>query len=281
MATNLLDWIADLLRDSDARESFFDRPDHYAREHGFDHLSPRDVHDSLQLLADDGFPTPKHFSHGDHHGDHDGAHYLRSYFHENRAFIDSRDTDLDDRIRQDIDTGGHGRHGGHEHGGREHGGDFHQTIDNDPVVASGDHAVAAGGDIRDSTITSGRGNIVGDHNHAVSGSGNTTAFGTGDANTSSFDGARFGDGAAVSVGGNAEGHSEHNSTSTSVHGGDGPTSVNVAGAEGNASEFADQHETESNVHSSFDDHSRDDDHSSLNSHNHGESHDSHDFDIHT
>jgi hypothetical protein len=272
MATNLLDWIADLLRDSDARESFFDRPDHYAREHGFDHLSPHDVHDSLQLLADDGFPSPKHFSHGDHH---DGAHYLRSYFHENRAFIDSRDTDIDNRIDQDIDTGGHGRHG------HEHGGDFHQTIDNDPVVASGDRAVAAGDDIRDSTITSGHGNVVGNNDHAVSGSGNTTAFGSGDADSSSFDGARFGDGAAVSIGGNAEGHSEHNSTNTSVHGGDGATSVNVAGADGNASEFADQHETETSIHTDFDDHTRTDDHSSVNSHNNAESHDSHDFDLHT
>jgi hypothetical protein len=273
MATNLLDWIADLLRDPDARESFFDRPDHYAREHGFDHLSPHDVHDSLQLLADDGFPSPRHFSHGDHHGD--GAHYLRSYFHENRAFIDSRDTDINDRIHQDIDTGGHGHHG------HDHGGDFHQTIDNDPVVASGDHSAAAGGDIRDSFVTSGRGNVIGDHNHVVSGNGGTTAFGTGEADSSSFDGARFGDGAGVSVGGDATGHSEHNSTNSSVHGGDGATSVNVAGADGHANEQALQPESESSVHLDYDDHTRNDDHSSSNSHNSAESHDSHDFDLHT
>lgn len=274
MATTLLDWIADLLRDSDARESFFDHPDRYASDHGFSDLSPADVHDSLHLLADDGFPTPRHFSHGEHHGDHDGAHYLRSYFHENRAFIDNRDTDIDSRIRQDIDTGGHGRHG------HEHGGDFNQHIDNDPVVASGDHAVAAGDDIRDATITSGHGNIVGDNDQAVTGSGNTTAFGSGDALSSHFDGARFGDGAGVSVGGDATGHSEHNSTSTHVDGGHGPTSVNVAGAEGTATEFADQHETESSVHSDFDDHTRTDDHSQFNSHDRVESHDSHDFDVH-
>jgi hypothetical protein len=272
MATTLLEWIADLLRDSDARESFFDRPDHFAREHGFDHLSPHDVHDSLQLLADDGFPSPKHFSHGDHH---DGAHYLRSYFHENRAFIDNRDTDFDNRIRQDIDTGGHGRHG------HEHGGDFDQHIDNDPVVASGDHAVGVRGDIQDSTVTSGHGNIVGDHNHAISGSGNTTAFGQGDANTSSFDGARFGDGAGVSIGGEAEGHSEHNSTNTSVHGGDGATSVNVAGTHGTANSSLDQSESENSVHSEFDNHTRADNHADFNSHNSVEAHDSHDFNIHT
>ena len=274
MATNLLDWIADLLRDSDARESFFDHPDRHAREHGFDHLSPHDVHDSLQLLADDGFPSPKHFSHGDHH---DGAHYLRSYFHENRAFIDNRDTDIDNRINQDIDTGGHDRHG-HDH--HDRGGDFHQTIDNDPVVASGDRAVAAGDDIRDSTITSGHGNVVGDDNQAISGNGNTTAFGSGDAASSSFDGARFGDGAGVSVGGNAEGHSEHNSTNTSVHGGDGPTSVNAAGDHATANSALDQSHTEFDQSFDSDDHSRSDDHSEVGSHNSLDAHDSHNVDLH-
>ena len=181
MATSLLDWIADLLRDSDARESFFDHPDRYANDHGFSNLSPADVRDSLHLLAEDGFPSPKHFNHGDHQ---DGAHYLRSYFHENRAFIDNRDTDLDNRIHQDIDTGGRGRDHDGDHdfnrGFDRHGGDFTQHIDNDPVVASGDHAVAAGGDIQNSFITSGRGNVVGDHDDAATGSGNTTAFGDGD-----------------------------------------------------------------------------------------------------
>jgi hypothetical protein len=276
--TSLLDWILSILRDPDHRNAFQHDPDGYARHHGFGDLSSADVHDALWLIADNQSASFDHDNHHEgHHGHHyppphhydnheHAGHYLNNYIHNNYRFIDNRDTDIDDSIHQKVNT---------------HGGDFDQHIDNDPVVASGDHAVAAGGDIRDSFVTSGRGNIIGDHNHAISGSGNTTAFGTGDANTSSFDGARFGDGAAVSVGGNAGGHSEHNSTSTSVHGGDGPTSVNVAGAGADATEFADQHETESNVHTDFDNHARVDNHGELNSHNSVESHDSNDFDVHT
>ena len=53
---------------------------------------------------------------------------------------------------------------------RTHGGDVDQDIETHSTTASGDGAVAAGGDIRDSTVTTGDdnqvgiGNIRGDNN---------------------------------------------------------------------------------------------------------------------
>lgn len=291
MATSLLDWILDILRDPDHRNAFQHDPDGYASHHGFGDLSSADVHDALWLIADnqsasfdhhdrghrddddhnrhndhgrhDGgnhYPPPHHYDHNEHAG-----HYLASYIHNNARFIDSRDTDVDNSIHQRVDTDG---------------GDFHQHIDNDPVVVSGDHAVGAHGDIRDSTLTSGDRNVVGDNNEAVAGSDNNTAFGSGDATRATFDDARFGDGSAVSIGGDADGHSEHNATNTSVHGGDGPTSVNAAGDHATANSALDQSHTEFDQSFDSDDHSRSDDHSEVGSHNSLDAHDSHNVDLH-
>jgi hypothetical protein len=275
--TSLLDWILSILRDPDHRNAFQHDPDGYARDHGFGDLSSADVHDALWLIADNQSASFDHDKHHDnHHGHHyppphhydnheHAGHYLNSYIHNNYRFIDDRDTNIDDSIHQKVNT---------------HGGDFDQHIDNDPVIASGDHSIAAGDDIRDSTLTSGDRNVVGDHNHAVTGSHNNTAFGQGDATNASFDDARFGDGSAVSLGGDADGSSEHNSTVTSVHGGDGATSVNVAGDHGAANSSVDQEHTESSFDQDVDNHARLDDHSESGSHNHVDTHDSNDADLH-
>ena len=285
MATNsLLDWILDILRDPDHRSAFQHDPEGYSNHHGFGDLSSADVHDALWLIADNQSASFDHHDRGHNnrdHGDHNqghhyppphhydnhehAGHYLNSYIHNNHAFIDSRDTDVDNSIHQRVET---------------HGGDFDQHIDNDPVVVSGDHAIGAHGDIRDSTLTSGNHNVVGDHNEAVTGSHNNTAFGSGNATESSFDHARFGDGSAVSVGGDAEGHSEHNATNTSVHGGDGATSVNVAGEHGAANSNVDQEHTDTESHFEQDDHSRADNHAEAGSHNSIDAHDSHNTDVH-
>ncbi len=66
--------------------------------------------------------------------------------------------------------------------------------------------MAAGGDIEDSTITTGNGNVVGDGNNVVDGDDNTTAFGSGDANSASFEDVSVDDGGALSVGGTASGN---------------------------------------------------------------------------
>ena len=264
---SLLDWLINLLRDPDARSVFQADPQSYVKENGFENLSSNDIYDALCLIGDnqsagydhrgggEHFPPPPHPSHG--HGD--AARYLNNYITSNYT-VDDRDTNIDSSIHQEIDTGG---------------GDFEQTIDNDPVVASGDGSVAAGGDIRDSTLTSGDGNVVGDDNEAVTGNDNSTAFGSGDATSASFDDARFGDGSAVSLGGNAEGSSNDNDTTTSVRGGDGATSVNAAGESGNANQSADQSHNETSTDTSFDDHSRADSHTDLNSHNQADISDDH------
>jgi hypothetical protein len=337
MATSLLDWVAHLLRDSDARHAFEDHPHRYAEEHGFHHLSNADVHDVLNLILDGEhqygnhhhhYPAPHHWEHGHHES---GADYLRAYFHDNRDHFqdrwdddrdrdhdrndhdrndhdrnnhdgrwdddrdhdgrhDTRDvsferhnTDIDNSVHQRIDTGGrdHDRHDGWGDDRHERGGDFHQTIDNDPVVASGNHSVASGGDIRDSTITSGNRNVVGDHNHAVTGDDNTTAFGSGEANNSNLDHVSTGHGGAISVGGDAHGSDEHNETTTAVHNsGSGSTSVTSAGDHGYANQYADQHESDNSTHSNYEDHSSSDTHNEIDSNNDSRYEDSHDLDVH-
>ncbi|MGQ0480679.1 MAG: IniB N-terminal domain-containing protein, partial [Pseudonocardia sp.] len=188
MATSLLDWILSILRDPDERAAFQADPGGYADDHGFGDLSAADVHDALCLIADNQsasydhdngydngydnnghvhYPPPKHYDNDD-----DAAHYLNNYITNEYTVVDDRDTYVDQSIHQDIDTDG---------------GDFEQTIDNDPVIASGDGAVAAGGDIEDSTVTTGDGNVVGDNNQAVTGDDNTTAFGSGNASSADFD----------------------------------------------------------------------------------------------
>ncbi|HZZ51282.1 MAG TPA: hypothetical protein VFE65_30680 [Pseudonocardia sp.] len=229
----------------------------------------------------------------DDHGRHDhdrGDHDLR---------LTGHDTNIDNSVHQRVDTGDHDRdrwdgdrddHGrwdgdrwdgdrGDDWGHR--GGDFNQSIDNDPVVASGDHSVATGGDVRDSVLTSGRGNVVGDHNHATTGHDNTTAFGSGDATHARLAGMHTGDGSSVSVGGDAAGHSEDNDTRTSAHNsGSGSTSVNAAGDHGDSQQYADQHDSDHSTHSNYDDDSYSRESNMANSHNDDRFEDSHNTDVH-
>jgi hypothetical protein len=289
MATSLLDWIANLLDDRDAREAFDRDPRGYAEHHGFHHLSGGDVHDALALLADRDYhghhyPAPRDWDHSDH--EH-GAHYLRSYIHEHHGAFERHDTDVDNSVHQHIDTGGDRHHGwdrdDDDWGDRHHhdGGNFHQVIDNDPVVASGHGSVAAGDDIRDSTITSGDGNVIGHDNHAVTGDHDTTAFGSGDATSAHLGHTSVGDGGAVSIGGDSYGHNEDNDTSTSVHShGSGSTAVNAAGDHGDAHQYADQHESDHSSNLHYEDDSRSDSHDDLNSHNSYDYDDSHEVNIH-
>lgn len=204
MSTSLMEWIWDLMQNPDARAEFDQDPQGYAHEHGFDNLSAADVHDALQLIADSGSyshhdhgahiapPPPYHHDHGDN-----GAAYLKTYVTNNYTTVEDHSTNVDNSVHQNIDTDG---------------GDFHQAIDNDPVVASGDGAVAAGGDIRDSNVTHGDGNVVGDGNHVVTGHDNTTAFGSGDASNASFDHVNVDHGGSMSVSGDSSGYSSDDDT---------------------------------------------------------------------
>jgi hypothetical protein len=278
--TSLLDWILSLLRDPDAREAFQADPAGYASAHGFDNVTAGDMHDVLCLAVDDEsahgsdrngdgghhgsahLPPPRHYSH------HESApQYLNHYITNNYKIIDEHDTNIDNSVHQDIDTGG---------------GDFDQHIDNDPVVASGEGSVAAGHGIRDSTLTSGDHNVVGNDNLANTGDDSTTAFGSGDASTADVHGLRTGDGGSFSVGGDASGHSTKNDTTTLAHNsGSGSTSVNAAGDHGYTDQNADQHESDHSTHSSYQDAQHTDSHDMDDSANHSNYDDSHNYDSHT
>lgn len=272
--TSLLDWILELFRDPEARADFQKDPEGYAADHGFANLSASDVNDALCLIADNQSASYDHGGgHGVHYpppppprGDHDddGASYLKNYVTNNYTTIEKNETNIDNSVHQDIDTDG---------------GDFDQTIDNDPVVASGDGAVAAGGDIEDSTVTTGDGNVVGDDNQAVTGDDNTTAFGSGDATSADMRGTSVDDGGALSVGGDADGYSSDDDTTTSVRSsGDGDTSVNTAGSDGYADQTTDQSYQDDSSHSSYEDNSSRDSHDDINSNNDFRSEDSHNID---
>ena len=268
-STSLLDWLLSLLRDPDARAAFLSDPNGYLNECGFHDVSSADVHEALSVISDNDAYSNHHVHYpppNDYHHDSNPAHYLNNYITNNYTTIEEHNTYVDDSVHQNVDT---------------HGGDFNQVIDNDPVIASGDGAVAAGGDIRDSTLTTGNNNVVGHDNQAVTGEGNTTAFGSGDATTADLGHTRIGDGGSLSIGGDAYGHNEDNDTSTSVHNsGSGNTSVNAAGDHGDASQYADQHESDDSVHSNYEDNSDTDSHDDYNSHNSSDHDDSHDVDVH-
>jgi hypothetical protein len=228
--TSLMDFLRALLTDSELREDFANDPQGTLDEHGLGNLSPEDIHDALVLSEDnqDGDfsrdyntghnainvvtpPPPPHHDYATAAESHEAAvQYLNNYITNN--YIDDRDTITDNSVNQQIDTGG---------------GDFDQDIDIDSTVASGDGAVAAGDDIKDSTITTGDdnqvgdgnvrgdGNVVGDNNEAVTGDHNTTSFGEGDATTTTIGGnVTVGEGGAFGSGGDVtvdnSDNSQHN-----------------------------------------------------------------------
>ncbi|WP_433277113.1 IniB N-terminal domain-containing protein [Pseudonocardia xinjiangensis] len=234
-STSLLDLLLNLLRDPEALAAYKDDPESFLASCG--DISPDDVRDALVLLEDsqDADFDREHNSggNGGHHNvhvppphtpdrhdgesDHDATvRYLNTYITNNH--IDDRDTIVDNSVNQQIDTGG---------------GDFDQDIDIDSAVASGDGAVAAGGDIEDSTIVTGddnqvgdnnvngEHNVVGDDNNVISGDDNTAAFGDGDANSTSFEDVSVNNGGAIAVGGDADGSSDvdgsFNDTTTETH----------------------------------------------------------------
>ncbi len=207
-STSLIDMILNLLRNPSELAAFQQNPTAYLDACGAGDVTPADIHDAL-VLADDEpqshhhiqlppAPPAPHPAPGE--SDHEAAvRYLNTYVTNN--YVDDRDTTVDNSINQQVHTGG---------------GDFDQDIDVHSVTASGDGAVAAGDDIRDSTITTGNdnqvgdgnlkgdGNVVGDDNQAVTGDHNTTAFGEGNATSTDVDGnVHVGDGGAFASGGDA------------------------------------------------------------------------------
>jgi hypothetical protein len=227
MAENmtLLEFIRELLFNVQMRDYFAAEPEKALEEHGLGHLTAEDVHDALVLIDEDNqdadfsrdyntgantvhVPVPVHYEAGSHES---AVEYINRYITNNH--VDDRDTIVDNSVNQQVDT---------------HGGDFDQDIDIDQVTASGDGAVAAGGDIEDSTIVTGddnqvgdgnvagNGNVVGNGNQAVTGHDNTTSFGDGDATSTDVGGdVNVGAGGAFASGGDAYVENSDNSVNES------------------------------------------------------------------
>jgi hypothetical protein len=214
---SLLEFVRELLTNAGLRDLFAKDPEAALHSKGLDDIDARDVHDALTLVVDDdqdadfsrhydtgsnhiaAAATASHHSAPEPHGHESASDYINRYITNN--YVDDRDTTVDNSVNQQVDT---------------HGGDFDQDIDVHSVTASGDGAVAAGGDIDGSTITTGNdnqvgdgnvkgdGNVVGDGNQAVTGDGNTTSFGDGNATSTDVDGdVTVGDGGAFASGGSA------------------------------------------------------------------------------
>jgi hypothetical protein len=160
---SLWEFLRELVTNPGLRDWFAEDPQGALRANGLDQLSPDDVHDAL-VLAEDNQTA-------DFSRDYDTGHSAISWSppvpvageSEHEAAVRYLNTYINQSINQQIDTGG----------------DFDQDIDVHSVVASGDGAVVAGGDIDGSTITT-----------------DTTAFGSGDATGTTVHG-------DVSVGGSA------------------------------------------------------------------------------
>ena len=213
---SLMEFLRELVGNTGLRDWFTHDPQAALHEYGLDDLSPADVHDALVLVEDNQTadfsrdyntgsnaihlppPPPVHHDYATPAEAHHAAvSYLNTYVTNN--YVDDRDTTVDNSVNQQIDT---------------HGGDFDQDIDIHSTTASGDGAVAVGGDVDNSPITTGDdnqvgdgnvkgdGNVVGDNNQAVTGDHNTTSFGSGDATTTTVGGdVTIGAGGAFGSGG--------------------------------------------------------------------------------
>ena len=219
---SLLDFILNLLRDQDARQEFQNDPRGALEANGFDDLCAQDVADALPLVVDQsrvsvdqggsfdrsydgGAPTttvhlPPPPAPQPLPGESDIDAVVRQFEYITNTYVynDSHDTVLDNSVNQNVWANG----------------DVFQTFDNDPVIASGDGAVAAGDDI-DGIVTTGDGNVVGDGNQVSNGDG-ATSFGDGDAYQVG-DVTAGGAGSAVAIGGNATGSADDNSSDTDIH----------------------------------------------------------------
>ena len=213
---SLIEFIRKLLSSTDLQHAFKEDPEKALASVGLADVHAHDVKDALTLVHEDSAEPAHHEGHKDHDSGHDkgapephhqesAAEYVNRYIHNSFE----KNTLVDHSLHQDVDTDG---------------GNFDQELDFHPVSASGDGAVAAGGDIRDSTITTGHGNqvgdgnikgdgnVVGNGNHAVTGDHNTTGFGSGAVTSTEAGGdINVGAGAAFSSGGDASVNNSDNS----------------------------------------------------------------------
>jgi hypothetical protein len=235
---SLLQFILSLLGNEEARAEFNANPQQTLSENGFDNLCGADVRDARPLIVDNvqtaqnnsfdrelsGGGNSTHVHHTPppppppaHDDDGmDGAIREINYITQHYSWSDSHNTVLDNSVNQNIWADG----------------DVLQWFDNDPVVASGDGAVAAGDDV-DGTVTTGDRNVVG-HGNDVNHVGSAAAD----------------NGGAVAIGeGSASGDNDASDHSTDV---DAYGSGNVAVASnGSETEQRDSHDTDNSIDDSY------------------------------
>jgi len=238
---SLLEFLRDLLNDADERAEYERNPEQYLREHGFADLCGDDVRDAMVLVRDNIStgsgpvsvtqhmpppPPPAEALPGE--TDLDSAIRQLNYVTTNYAIteVDDRDIVTDNSVTTSILAGDDVN--------------FDQDIyqDNDPVVASGDGAIAAGDDINGPVVTGddnilGHGNVVAedgslaagdDVDDVVLGAENRVAqdsegvnFGSGEVTSAEFDHVTVDDGSALAVGDEAVGDNVDTDIDASIH----------------------------------------------------------------
>jgi hypothetical protein len=200
----LLSLFGDSPKDLDLQQDFRDDPVGTLRAVGLEDLTADDVHDALVLVQDNQTvefgdsdvstggnvivvpPAPAFAAHHEAaHEGHSAVEYIQRYV--TNTEVQDGDTVLGSPVEQVIDAGD----------------DVDQEITTTTTAASGDGAVAAQGDIDESTVTTGDGNAVGED--SLAGDGNTVAYGAGDATSAAISGTTVSNGGALSVGGTATG----------------------------------------------------------------------------
>jgi hypothetical protein len=177
MTQSLLDFILNLLSDSDAKAAFMADPDRALADAGLSDVCSEDVADAMSYVAEYhpvALVGPREYNlgntavvqhaedhRGEHHewhddddrpGPHDGVIQQLQYITNNYAYTDSHDTLIDKSVNQNIWNKG----------------TLAQSFDDHSVTAT-DHSVAAGRDF-DGTAVTGDANVVG-HDNSV---GNTS-----------------------------------------------------------------------------------------------------------
>jgi hypothetical protein len=172
MTQSLLDFIMNLLSDSDAKAAFIANPERALADAGLSDVCSEDVSDAMSYVAEYhpqvSYIGPREYNVGnsaiaqhnydpdEHHGDWHGGEWhgdphataieKLEYISNNYAYTDSHDTVIDKSVNETIWNKGV----------------LDQRFDDHSVTAT-DHSVAAGRDI-DGNVANGDGNVVGDGN---------------------------------------------------------------------------------------------------------------------
>jgi hypothetical protein len=290
----LLEFLQSLIFDDAAREAFQENPEQALDDAGLGHLSAEDVSDALVMMQDDSqsadfsreyntggdeinIAAPQPVEHHDDGGSESAVEYINKYITNN--YVNNEGDQIEDNsVNIQADTGG---------------GDFNfsQDVDDHSVNAEGDGAVAAGGDIEDSTIATGNDNTIGDNNiegdgntsisgdgnSAVVGDGNTTGFGDGDVSSTNIDGnVNVDDGSSFAIGGSSTvDSSDHSDDDVSIDNSDNSTND----SNNTTTDWHD--ESDNSSHTSVEDNDSYSEYSDSSDHSYSEDNDSESTDDHS